>query len=264
MWAFSKFYMYRGGYVTATEIKDRTNELYDSLPQEEEERRARIDVRNEVIELNYDFFKFVASHTFPVGKYFSFEDKLNSGILYFCNSIWHKYRWEGHSRMDLCFSTYFYPRVSKGLYQELSEIKYTPKRNVLSKISEQLGKPWSEIRKEDLSNPELKLSADSRRFAETIFEVPNTKSLDDVSIYLSTSPKDVSITDSLTDAYDSVEELLVHEMIINEKKLSNAYLQRLSEMFCIDLDELISVRPVAEEILLERLRESQFLKDTFQ
>ena len=249
--------------MTATEIKDRTNALYDSLPLEEEARKSRIDVRNQVVELNYEFFKFVASHTFPVGKHFDFDDKVQSGITYFCNNIWHQYRWEGHTRMDLCFSTYFYPRVSKGLYQDLSEVKYTPKRNVMSKISKQLGKPWSEVRKEDLNDPRVKLSPANRKFAETLFEIPNMKSLEDVSVYIATAPQDVSIADKLTYEYDSIEELLVREMIITEKKLSNAHLQRLANMFCLDIDELILARPSAEGILLERLRESQFLKDTF-
>ena len=249
--------------MTGAEIKARTNELYDSLPLEEEARKSCTDVRNEVVRLNYEFFKFVASRTFPVGKHFDFDDKVQSGILYFCNNIWHQYRWEGHTRMDLCFSTYFYPRVSKGLYQDLSEVKYTPKRTVTSKIAKQLGKPWSEVRKEDLANPALNISPSDRKFAETLFELPNMKSLDDVSVYISDSTSSISISDQITYEYDSIEELLVQEMIRLEKKLSNAHLQRLSEMLCLDIDELILARPVAESILLERLRESQFLNDTF-
>ena len=249
--------------MTATEIKARTNALYDSLPLDEAERKSNIAVRNEVVELNYEFFKFVASRAHPVGNHFDFEDKVQSGIMYFCNNIWHQYRWEGHTRMDLCFSTYFYPRVYKGLIQDLSEVKYTPKRNLTRKIAKQLGKPWTEVRKEDLSNPILKLSPIDRKYAETLFELPNMRSLDDVCIYISTGAQEVSIADQITDEYDSIEDLLIKEMVYNEKRLSNAHLQKLADMLCLDIDELVLARPRAEEMLLVKLRESQFLKDTF-
>jgi hypothetical protein len=248
--------------MTAAEIKARTNELYASLPLDEEERKSRLDVREEVIKLNYDFFKFVASRTHPVGNHFDFDDKVNSGILYFFN-IWHQYHWEGHTRMDLCFSTYFYPRVSKGLYQDLSDIKYTPKRQLTRKIAKQLGKHWAEVRKEDLADPRLVLSPADRKYAETLFEIPNMKSLDDVGMYIPHERSDISIADQITDEYDSIEDLLIKEMVYNEKKLSDNYLQKLADMLCLDIDDLMRARPLAEEMLLERLRESQFLKDTF-
>lgn len=248
--------------MTAEEIKNRTNFLYDSLPLEEEARKSRVDIRNEVIQLNYEFFKFVASRSHPIGNHFDFEDKLNSGIIYFCN-VWHQYRWEGHTRMDLCFSTYFYPRVYKGLYQDLSDVKYTPKRNLARKIAKQLGKSWTDVHKDDLSNPNLHLSPIDRKYAETLFEIPNVKSLEEVTIFISNGTNEISIADQLTDEYDSIEELLIHEMICNEKKLSNGALQKLSDMFCLSFEDLLAARPVAEEMLLERLKESQFLKDTF-
>ena len=42
--------------MTNKEIKEETLRLYRSLPQDEEERKKRIDVRDRVIELNYSFF----------------------------------------------------------------------------------------------------------------------------------------------------------------------------------------------------------------
>ena len=45
-------------------IKEKTLELYAQLPQDEEERKKRIDIRDQIIELNYAFFGYIASHTF--------------------------------------------------------------------------------------------------------------------------------------------------------------------------------------------------------
>ena len=54
-------------------IKRRTNELYDLLPTDKEERKKRYDIRDEVIELNYAFFGYVHLNTeliYPL-QYFS-------------------------------------------------------------------------------------------------------------------------------------------------------------------------------------------------
>ena len=45
-------------------VKLETLALYDQLSQDEEERKSRIDIRNKIIELNYTFFGYVASHTY--------------------------------------------------------------------------------------------------------------------------------------------------------------------------------------------------------
>ena len=150
------------------------------------------------------------------------------------------------------------------MYQDLSDIKYTPKRNLTRKIAEQVGKPWTEVRKEDLSNPNLKLSPANRKYAETLFEIPNMKSLEDVSIFISNGTNEISIADQISDEYDSIEDLLVKEMVYNEKKLTDGYLKKLSEMLCIDYDQLLMARPIAEEMLLQKLRDNQFLRDTFE
>ena len=45
-------------------IKQRTIEIYDSLPMDKEKRIACTKERDEIIELNYTFFGYVASTTF--------------------------------------------------------------------------------------------------------------------------------------------------------------------------------------------------------
>ena len=41
-------------------IKQRTLELYAMLPEDEEERKSRLDIRDEIIDLNYKFFGYVS------------------------------------------------------------------------------------------------------------------------------------------------------------------------------------------------------------
>lgn len=71
-------------------IKTRTNELYDSLPHEKEARMRCITVRDEIIELNYKFFGYVASTTFVENT--TYEDKLQTALLSFLH-MWWKYKW---------------------------------------------------------------------------------------------------------------------------------------------------------------------------
>ena len=88
---------------TADYIKRRTNELYDMLPDDEEGRKARTDIRDQVFTLNYKFFGYVATKTFINNNYISYEDKFQSACLAFMK-MWYKYRWAPKYRSDLSFS----------------------------------------------------------------------------------------------------------------------------------------------------------------
>ena len=68
------------GY-TKEYIKQRTQEIYDSLPTELEQRKRCFKERNEIIDLNYSFFGYVASTTFVENT--PYEDKLQTAILSF-------------------------------------------------------------------------------------------------------------------------------------------------------------------------------------
>ena len=71
-------------------IKSRTQELYDSLPMDLEARKAALDVRDEIIELNYAFFGYIASNTFVDGV--EYDDKLQTALMSFMG-MWWKYKW---------------------------------------------------------------------------------------------------------------------------------------------------------------------------
>ena len=57
-------------------IKRKTNELYDSLPPEEEARKSRLYIRDAVFELNYNFFGYVATQTFINNNYINFSRRV--------------------------------------------------------------------------------------------------------------------------------------------------------------------------------------------
>jgi len=71
--------------------KQRTIELYSYLPQTTlEERATYTDIRDAVVELNYTFFGYIASHKFINNPSVSYEDKFQSALLHFCE-MWTKF-----------------------------------------------------------------------------------------------------------------------------------------------------------------------------
>ena len=66
-----------------------------------------------------------------------------------------------------------------------------------------------------------------------------------------------------TDEYDSIEDLIVHEMLEREKKLEDSYLLKMSQMYGIPYDELVKARPIAEEKLKRELEETIYVQETF-
>ena len=59
-----------------------------------------------------------------------------------------------------------------------------------------------------------------------------------------------------TDNYDTVEELLIHEMVIEERKLTDADLLKLADMHGLDYYELKRILPECEATLYKRLKDS--------
>ncbi len=244
--------------MKSSEIKIKTNELYDSLPQEKEKRIARTDVRNKVIELNYSFFGYVANHVFASGA--SYEDKFQSAVSHFCDD-WYKYRWEGHYRCDLSFTTFFKPRISERINREFSEVGYTLRRNLCMKVGEQLGKHWAKVTYEDLSNPKLDISAEDMESLKSIFGVAYIADLDEHIKYIPDIPHFESEFEHLSDNYNTIEELLMREMIENESKLSEKDIMKISAVYSIPIDVIKEKLPKAEELLYKKLKNSVNLSD---
>ena len=135
-------------------VKQQTLELYDSLPQDKEERIKRLDVRDKVIELNYSFFGYVATTTFINNNFISYEDKFQSVVCHFCECWWW-YKWAERYRTDLSFAVFFKPRLGEMLERELNEVKYSLRRALCMKVGEQLGKHWGKVKYDDLKHVSL-------------------------------------------------------------------------------------------------------------
>jgi hypothetical protein len=231
-------------------IKQRTQELYDSLPMDLEERKKCIAVRDEIIQLNYKFFGFVASNTFVENC--DYEDKMQTALLSFMG-MWWKYKWTPKYRDDLSFAVFFKPRISEEIRRYLSPVSYTVKRVLCMKVASQLGKKWTDVCYDDIAKvtlpPEdittLKIILGSKMPSDISEYAPILKSESD--------PEDTNIEKYMTVKYDTVEEMLIQEMIERESKLTDKDLYGLSDLLGIDFDELKAALPGALSTLYKRL-----------
>ena len=247
-------------------IKQETLELYQSLPQEREARKARIDVRDKVIELNYTFFGYVASHTFVNNYSITYEDKLQSALLHFCECWWW-YQWDGDEkhkgyRKDLSFAVFFKPRISEMIDRELTEVKYSIRRTLCMEAGNQLGKHWAKVTYDDLKH--IKLPPEKMNSLKAIFGSLYIADLSDHELYIEAPTEEIDSIENLSYEYDSIEELLVNDMIILETKLTDKELRKMSDMYGIDINILKEKLPLAEEILYKRIQESLDMKDLLQ
>lgn len=239
-------------------IKQRTLELYDMLPQEKEARKACTDIRDEIFELNYKFFGYIASHKFINNSSITYEDKFQSACLHFMECWWW-YKWKGDEthkgyRQDLAFSVFFKPRITEMMERELDDVKYSLRRTLCMKVGAQLDKHWGQVKYEDLSDPRVHVTPAEMTALQAIFGSLYDANLEDHEVYLQ-SYIDTSEPIELTDEYNTVEELLIHEMIEEEEKITPAKLKKMADMYGIELAELKEKLPIAEKMLLERLQD---------
>ena len=239
-------------------IKQRTQEIYDSLPQNQEQRKNCIAERDEIIELNYAFFGYIAAHRFVNNSYITYEDKLQSALLHFCE-IWWYYKWKGDEthrgyRDDLAFTVFFKPRISEMIERDFDEVKYSPRRELCIEAANQIGKYWTQLRYEDLAN--VNLPEDKMIALRAIFGSLYTADFSEHEMFIAAPEDVVSQFDDPSDEYNSIEELLIHEMIIYEEPLTDLKLKKMSEIYGIDLYILKEKRPIAEKILKKRLEDA--------
>lgn len=246
-------------------IKQRTLDLYSQLPDDEIERKSRLDIRDQIIELNYKFFGYVASHTYVSNTCVSYEDKFQSALMHFCE-IWWMYKWKGSDtkrgyRQDLSFAVFFKPRISEMIERELTEVKYSVRRSLCMEAGEQLGKHWSKVRYEDLSH--VNLSKDKMDSLKAIFGSMYIADLDAHTTYIhSESNVAPAIHNMLTDNYDSIETLLITEMIETEEKITPRTLSKMADMYQLDIDDLRAALPLAESKLYNMLIENIDIKES--
>ena len=245
-------------------IKQQTQELYAMLPDDEEGRKIRTDIRDKIIELNYKFFGYVASHTYVNNTCVSYEDKFQSALLHFCE-IWWIYKWKGSDtkrgyRQDLSFAVFFKPRISEMIERELTEVKYSVRRSLCMEAGEQLGKHWSKVRYEDLTK--VNLPKDKMDSLKAIFGSMYIADLDQHTTYIkSESTALPAIHKMLTDKYDDIETLLITEMIETEEKLTPRALNKMADMYQMDVEDLKAALPRAEKKLYKILQENIELQD---
>lgn len=239
-------------------IKRRTIELYDQLPEDEEGRKCRLDIRDEVIDLNYTFFGYVASRTFINNSSVTYEDKLQSCLSHFCECWWW-YKWAERYRTDLSFTVFFKPRLGEMIERELNEVKYSIRRALCMEAGAQLGKHWGQVKYEDLAN--VRLPADKMNALKAMFGTLYTADIEDHEAFLEAPILRESEFDNPSDNYDTIEDFLIHEMVMRESKLDNKALIELCDIHGLEYSLLKSKLPVAEDLLYKRLKESQEFKE---
>ena len=234
-------------------IKQRTLDLYDSLPMDLEQRKARHDIRDEVIELNYKFFGYVATSTFVEGV--TYEDKLQTALMAFLNSWW-KYKFAPKYRTDLSFAVFFKPRLSEEVRRYLNVFSYSQKRALCLKVAAQLNKSWTSVVYEDLAK--VTLPEDDLLALKSILGTKHPQDLSELEYFIDGHKPVHGIEKYVTDKFDSVEELLIQEMIAQEAPIDDKQLKHLSELYGIDHVEMKKALPRAMTILHNRLTNNMY------
>lgn len=249
-------------------IKRRTLEIYDSMPQDKALRMRCLKERDELIDINYSFFGYIATHTFINNSSVTYEDKLQSALLHFCECFWW-YKWDGSGdpnhkgyRSDLAFTVFFKPRIGEMIERELNEVKYSIRRSLCMEAGEQLGKHWGQVKYDDLS--QVTLPADKMNSLKAIFGSMYWADLDTHAMFIAASSKIPSVLDTLNDRYNSLEDLLIHEMIDAERRLTDADLVQMGDLYCISVEDLRRALPRAEDILYKQLKDHQQIAETFE
>ena len=240
--------------------KRLTIELYDQLPQELEPRLLRHDIRDQVFELNYTFFGYVASKTFINNSSITYEDKFQSACCAFMQEWW-KFKYAAKYRTDLSFAVFFKPRLGEIMERELNEVKYSIRRSLCMEVGAMIDKHWGQVRYDDLSDPRVNISAEKMDSLKAMFGTLYSADLEDHEMYV--AAESVDLWDAPSDTYNSIHDYLLHEMIVEECKLTDAKLLEMSDMLGLDFWMLKKALPDAEADLYQKLKHSQELKDTF-
>ena len=242
--------------------KLRTIELYDYLPQTSlEDRFKYTDIRDAVIDLNYTFFGYIATHTFINNSSISYEDKFQSALSHFCE-MWHKYRFTPKYRSDLSFAVFFKLRVGECIERELNEVKYSLRRSLCMEVGQQLGKHWGQVTYDDLKH--VNLPPDKLQSIQAMFGSMYVADLDTHAMFIESDERFTDESELYTDNYDSLVDMLIHEMLIEEKKLDDKDLLNLAVLLDIPFSKLKKLLPEAEEKLHAKVLERIDTIETFK
>lgn len=249
-------------------IKEQTLALYKSLPQDKQLRKSRIDIRDQIIALNYKFFNYIATTTYVTDPYVTFEDKYDSAVLHFCECWW-QYLWEGDEshrgyRTDISFAVFFRPRLQEMLRRELNIVKYSVRRSLCMKVGKLLDKSWTLVCYEDLADSRVKLPEDERKALMAIFGATYNADMENVSLVTASTLSVESRFEDITYEYDDIEHLLITEMVEREHRLTESMLKQMSVMYTIPIEVLKYKLPIAESMLYEQLHEEMELKSNWR
>ena len=260
--------------------KLRTNELYSYLPQadipegcdkkEKEEICKQVlaerfkynDIRDAVVEMNYKFFGFIASHKFINNSSVDYEDKFQSALFHFCE-MWHKYKFAAKYRTDLAFGVFFKPRITECMERELDEVKYSLRRTLCMEVGNQLGKHWAKVSYEDLADPSLKLAPEKLASLQAIFGSMYTADLETHAMFIEADRFTMDPVDLYSDNYDSIVDMLIHEMVTEERCLEDKDILDLAMMLDIPYATLQKLMPKAKDKLYKILTSRLDIIDTF-
>ena len=244
--------------------KQRTIELYDYLPQTSlEDRKKYVDIRDAIIEMNYTFFGYIASHKFVNNSFISYEDKFQSALYHFCE-MWERYRFiTDRYRTDVAFGVFFKPRITECMEREFDEVKYSLRRTLCMEVGNQIGKHWGKVTYEDLTDPRVKLSPDKMISLQAMFGSMYVADLETHAMFIKSDETPVDSSDLYSDNYDSITDMLIHEMVEQEKSLTDKDLNKLSKMLDIPLEKLQALLVIAKDKLYSILTERIVINDSF-
>lgn len=119
------------------------------------------------------------------------------------------------------------------------------------KVASQLGKKWTEVEFDDIKYVDL-----PQKDILALKAILGSTMPDDISNYESLIGEEDSgsIDKYQTVEYNSIDEMLIQEMIEHESKLTDKDLRYLADMLCLDFDMLKRRLPHAMNTLYKRLK----------
>lgn len=232
-------------------VKEETLKLYSQLSQDEEERKSRLDIRDKIIELNYSFFGWVASSTYVNNTSVEYNDKIQCALQAFCE-IWWWYGWDKKpSSKKHTFSAWFKPRLSEMVERYLSDVKYSLRRSLCIEAANQLGIHWSKLTYDDLSKVDLPI--DKLNSLKAMFGSVYWADITEHEAYLPDNSSTSDIMKYIDYKYDDIQSMLIQEMVLDEKPLSDDDLFELAHTYSIPYIELKQELPKAMDKLHEML-----------
>lgn len=214
----------------------RTLELYSQLdPTDPELRSARIDIRDEIFNLNYQFFHHVTHHTHLDNNRYGYEDKFQEVCAQFLE-IWWWYQYPPRFKTPVAWSTYFRIRLKERTERELNELSYSMYRSTMIECQKLLDlETWTQVKPEMLQ--QIQGHSDLVHRAMRMFNRNQYYAIEDV-MHLAADNTRYSDISTYCDAPDSVCDILISEMLNRESPLTDSEIEDISDIYTISFYDL--------------------------